>query len=286
MLDVALIGCGYMGQHHARTIAAHPSCRLVAVVDLLADRSRYVAQATGATAMRSVPAHVDAVVVATPTDTHAQLAAQALAQGQWCLVEKPLTDSTEAMAGLCSPRLVVGHVERFNPAVRAAGVLHPHFVQTQRLCPPSPRGRDVDVVLDLLIHDLDLFCLWAAQVEIEVVDAAGVVGDDGWDVASVRLRSSLGLTGSLMVSRVADVQKRTADVYEPGRHVALDLLNGTARSDDCGPLPGDGQGDALGAQWRAFVAAACGKDSPAPRGLEATRALELADRVRQSLRRS
>ena len=280
------MGCGYMGRLHARTIAAAPGSQLVAAIDPIRERAESIAADFGGRVLDHLPQQVDAVVVATPTATHAEVAAPVLARGQWCLVEKPLAATAEQATALRSERLVVGHVERFNPAVRALGPARPSFVQARRLSPPGPRGVDADVVLDLMIHDLDLVVHWAgaARDRLEIVDAVGVsVTGRGWDVASVRLRSDQGLTASLTASRVEEQRERVVHLFEPGRYATLDLLRGVATT-DLGALPGDNRGDALAAQWQAFTAAVHGLDGGAPRGDEALEALQLAERVREAMR--
>ena len=281
MIDVALVGCGHMGRHHARTIDAAAGARLVAVVDIRKERAQAIAERTGARVDQVIPGSVDAVVIATPTTTHAQLAGPLLDRGQWCLVEKPMAASPDEAKGLDTPRLVVGHSERFNPAVRALGACRPKLVQSRRMAPPGRRARDVDVVLDLMIHDLDLVLCWAdPSHSVEIIDAAGV-GRGGWDVASVRVRVG-DMVASLSASRVAEKVERIAVVSEPGRSAALDLLRGVARTDN-GPLPPVDGRDALTAQWDAFARAVRGEPSESPTGTQGLAALRLAARVCEAL---
>lgn len=275
MIDVAVVGCGHMGRHHARIVASHPECRLVASVDLVPERAAAIAAAWGGEARTDVP-DVDAVVIATPASTHAALAGPLLGRGCWVLVEKPLAVTAVDAVELASPRLGVGHVERFNPAIRAAGDLRPRYVEARRLSPPSERGRDVDVVMDLMVHDLDLVLAWTGGA-VAWFDAVGVAVDGPLvDTASVRLRTTCGVTATLVASRVADAPERTLRVFEPGRATTLDLRAGIAYRD--GPLAPAG-GDALTAQWAAFVAAIRG-DAALPIGFsDGRRVVALAERI-------
>lgn len=291
MIDVAIVGCGHMGRHHARAVAAHPDCRLVAAVDIVPERAREVGERYGAEARSTVPDGVSAVIVATPTSTHAEIAGPLLAGGRWCLVEKPLADKSLAAKALCSPRLVVGHIERFNPAVRAAGELAPRFIEARRLAPATGRSSDVDVIFDLMIHDLDLILSWA-RGGVEWFDAVGVAVDGPRvDTASVRLRTTDGIVANLVASRVAASSERTVRVFEPGRYTFLDLREGRAwrdglQRDDGGasersgtPVPNLDGRDALTAQWDAFIAAMRGDRAVAVGFSDGWDAVDLAEQI-------
>lgn len=281
-IDVAIVGCGYMGRNHARVIGEHPGCRLVAAVDIVPERAWELASRFGAEARTTVPDGVDAVVVATPSSTHSEVAGPLLEQGRWCLVEKPLASTAEAALLLRSPRLAVGHIERFNPAVRAAGEMRPRYVEARRLAPPTGRSKDIDVVLDLMVHDLDLLLQWSAG-EVEWFDAVGVaVTGPHVDTASVRIRTSDGMTASLVASRVATEPERTVRVFEPGRYTLLDLRSRRALRRG-GPLAELGTTDALTAQWDAFMAAVRG-ERPVTVDFDAgRRVVELAEQIGQAI---
>jgi predicted dehydrogenase len=277
VVDVAVVGCGHMGRHHARVVASHPGCRLVAAVDVLSERAREVAERFGTEAADTVPDGVQAVIVATPTATHLDVAGPLLAQGRWCLVEKPLADNAARAAQLRSPRLAVGHVERFNPAVRAAGPMKPRYVEARRLAPPTGRSQDVDVVLDLMIHDLDLVLQWSSG-EVEWFDAVGVaVNGPRLDTASVRLRTTDGITASLVASRVASAPERVVRVFEPGRYTRLDLMSGKAERK--GSIAAADPRDALTAQLDAFLAAVRGEQPVSVDFSAGCRAVDLAERI-------
>ncbi|MCB9686982.1 MAG: Gfo/Idh/MocA family oxidoreductase [Alphaproteobacteria bacterium] len=280
-LRVALVGCGAMGSRHARVVAADPDCELAAVVDTDPERATILAERHGTRVERTVPREVDAVVVATPTTTHARIAGPLLADGVWCLVEKPLAHSAEAARSLRHPRCAVGHVERHNPALRAAGSLAPRVVEARRIAPPTGRGTDVDVILDLMIHDIDLVLDWAGPgAEVAWIDAAAVaVAGDLVDTASVRLRTTTGLTATLLASRVASERQRHIACYEGGRSTVLDLLSGRARRGGQELHAADPR-DALTCQWQAFTDAVRRDRRPEAGGDAGIRAVEVAERIR------
>lgn len=278
-MDVAVVGCGHMGRHHARTVARDPHSRLVALVDIVPERARRLSAEFGGEPRTTVPEGVDVVVVATPTGCHADVARPLLDSGRWCFVEKPLANTVAVARELMDERLVVGHIERFNPAVRAAGPLAPRYVEARRLAPPSGRSGDIDVVLDLMIHDLDLVLAWSDQ-EVSWVDAVGVaVQSEQTDHASVRLRTADGLVATLVSSRVAERPQRSVRLYENGRHTYLDLLTGRARRAQS-PLARVDDKDALTAQWDAFTAAVHGRAPAVVDHRAGMRAVALAERIR------
>ncbi len=282
-MDVALVGCGHIGQHHARVIAKHPGCRLVALIDAVPERAHALAARVNAEARDSVPDGVEAVVIATPTTTHVELAGPHLRQGRWCLVEKPLAAAAHAARTLASPRLVVGHVERFNPAVRALGAVRPRFIEARRMSPPSGRGADVDVIFDLMVHDLDLVLHWF-EGEVTGFDAVEVA-DEGRlvDTATVRLRTSDGLVANLVASRVAATPERVVRVFERGQTTVLDLRAGVATRDGQ-VMAHDDPRDGLTAQWDAFVSTTRGERSPAVDFDAGYRAVALAERISNAIR--
>lgn len=263
-----------MGTRHAAVIARDLGCELV-TVDVLAERSAALADRFGGRAADRVPDGIDIAVIATPTTTHADLAAPLLARGVWCLVEKPLADTPAAARRLEHRRCAVGHVERFNPALRAATVTGPRNIDARRIAPPTGRSLDTDVVLDLMIHDLDLILGWAAPgSEVGWIDAAGTA-----DTAIVRLRTTCGISASLVASRAADRRERVIRCDDGAGSTVLDLLAGRAFRNGVA-LENRDPRDALTCQWDTFVAAVRSDGPVADSGI---RAVELADRIRQGI---
>lgn len=278
-LEVAIVGCGHMGWLHAATVA-RAGDRVAVAVDRLGARADRLAARFGARVDRAAPCEVDAVIVAVPVTAHAEVAAPLVRAGAWCLVEKALAHDLDAASHLDAPRVAVGHSERFNPAVRAldararAGV---RDVRCARRGPPSGRGEDVDVVLDRMVHDLDLLGWWWGGTP----DLMAVGGSPSSEV-TVELASPRG-RASLMAARAPGPSERRAELTIGGEAWALDLLRGEARR---GGLPcgaPDGR-DALGAQWSAFVDRLRGRPSEVASAADGLAALRLALRIQDALR--
>jgi predicted dehydrogenase len=279
-LRVALVGCGVMGARHARVISEDPDCELL-TVDLLPERAEMLASRFGGRACSQVPAEIDAAIVATPTSSHVEVALPLLQRGLHCLVEKPLAETVAGARQLAGPRCAVGHVERFNPAIRAAGPLAPQVLEGRRVAPPSGRGEH-DVILDLMIHDLDLWLQWLPpEPRWAHIEATGVVTAGSTESARVILQTTSGHRATLHASRVAEQRERVLHCFESGRHTMLDLLQGQAQRDGV-PLPRPDLRDALTCQWATFASAARG-ERPLSAVADGLRAVELAQRIRQSL---
>lgn len=266
-IDVAVVGCGHMGSFHARVVAADPRARLVAVVDVLPERARTLAERHGAEARTRVPDGVAAVVVSTPTPVHV-LAAEHLAAGRWVLVEKPIAQDLVDAGALVHPRCVVGHSERFNPAVRRLGAVRPRHLRSRRALTPRAHEPADSAALDLLIHDLDLFLAWTGELA-ELVSVRG-----SWHAVSACLRTPSGATARLEATRLAERPLRRLWVQEPRSFVEVDLLLGRVSGAGHPLDPPDGR-DALTAQWDAFVDAVQGAE-PAVGGAAARERLRLA----------
>ncbi|MEZ4653972.1 MAG: Gfo/Idh/MocA family oxidoreductase [Candidatus Eisenbacteria bacterium] len=238
VIPVAVIGCGHLGTFHARLYGELPEAKLEAVVDLLPDRARTLGESVGAAAvtdLADVLPQVRAVSIATPTSTHHEVARRCLEAGVSCLVEKPICETTsegEDLIRLARERglvLAVGHTERFNPAFAAvrSAVTAPRFVESHRLAPFVARSLDVDVVLDLMIHDLDL-TLSLVAAPVESVDAVGVpVLTPGADIANARIRFADGAVANLTASRVSRDRVRKIRFFGPRQYHSLDLATGS-----------------------------------------------------------
>ena len=292
-LRIAVIGAGHMGRYHAGKLAACADAELVAIVDSDAARAAELAAGCGcaaATDYREVIAKVDAAVIAAPTACHHEMASACLEAGVHVLVEKPIARSVaeaEGLIRLAASRkrvLQVGHVERYNGAYRAlaARMRQPLFVEAERLSGFKQRGTDVDVVLDLMIHDIDL-ALGLARSAVVGVSAAGfrvLTGDI--DIANARIEFANGCVASLSASRVSQSPVRKLRVFQPGLYVSADLQAGRLRyvSESGGALRESDElhdpGDALALQAREFIAAAGKGAAVQVRGEDGRAALELA----------
>ncbi|MBN2371659.1 MAG: Gfo/Idh/MocA family oxidoreductase [Vicinamibacteria bacterium] len=230
-----VVGVGALGRHHARIYAALDDVQLTGVCDVRPERARGVAAEHGCPAFdrpEQLLPEVDLVSIAVPTTEHHRLARVFLEAGKDVLVEKPITSTTAEAADLISIAtrrqliLQVGHVERFNPAVNAlfSSGVRPRFIEVHRLASFSPRSLDIDVVLDLMIHDLDIL-LVLEDSEILQIDAVGVpVLTNKVDIANARLRFASGLIANLTASRVSAERMRKFRVFSNRCYVSLDLL--------------------------------------------------------------
>ena len=233
-LRVAVIGVGHLGRHHARLLAAMPGVQLVGVVDTAPGRAAEIAAAHGTAAhtdWRELRGRVDAVTIAVPTESHADIALGCIDAGAAVLVEKPLAfsiadasrivDAAAQRGVLCA----VGHSERFNPAVAAAlpHIADPRFVEVHRLGAFPDRGLDVDVIFDLMIHDLDLL-MTAVGSEVVAIEAVGVnVLTPKTDIANARLRFASGCIANLTASRISRDRVRKARFFQRRSYVSIDF---------------------------------------------------------------
>ena len=240
-VDVAVVGVGRMGRHHARTYKNMEIANLVAVVDHDEDRAETVADEYGCKAYTSVEElianekSIKAVTVAVPTKYHVAAAKPLLSAGIACLVEKPLAPTMAEAKGLCEYAegcgtvLQVGHTERFNPAVRTVSGMNltPRYIEVDRVSPMTFRSLDVGVVMDMMIHDLDIILMFA-QSKIKQVDATGVsVLGEHEDVCSARIVFENGCVANLTASRLAMKTERKLRLFSEEGYVSL---NYAARS--------------------------------------------------------
>ena len=304
-LAVGVIGVGHLGRHHARIYASMPGVRLVGVVDVDERRAGAIAEEHGCEVFARVEdlaARVRAASVAVPTRDHAAIATPLLERGVDVLVEKPLAptpqqaDELTRTAERHSRILMVGHTERFNPAVRALlrAVDAPRFFEVHRLAGFSARSTDIDVVLDLMIHDLDLVLYMDGSAAVSV-DAAGVAAlTDKVDIANARIRFASGCVANLTASRISaepvrrirvfqartylscDTGQRKVDRY----HLALDAEGSPRIRHDSLPVE---DGEPLAIELAAFVDAVRERKAPPVDGHQARRAIELAQRVRAAI---
>jgi predicted dehydrogenase len=232
-LRVAVIGVGHLGKHHARILADLPGVELVAVVDTNRARAEEIAASCRTQALFAADdlrGRVDAVTVAVPTEMHRDVALPFLAVGVPVLVEKPMArslaeaDEMIAAAARSGVALAVGQTERFNPAVVAARTLlsAPRFIEGHRLGTFPERSLDIDVVFDLMIHDLDVV-LSLVRSEVESIDAVGVPVLTGRiDIANARLRFADGCIANLTASRISRDRVRKIRFFQPSAYLSID----------------------------------------------------------------
>jgi predicted dehydrogenase len=233
-IRVGVIGVGALGQHHARMYTAMPEVELVGVVDTLPGRAEEIARPLGTSAFtdhRALLGRVDAVSVATPTTTHASIGQEFLNEGVDVLVEKPISNSIEAAGELVTAAeknrriLQVGHLERFNPGVRELRriVSNPRFFEAHRLGLFSPRSLDIDVILDLMIHDLDIISLLVGHPPAHV-DAVGIaILSKRIDIANARIHFANGCVANVTASRVSMEKVRKLRLFQANQYISLDF---------------------------------------------------------------
>ncbi len=300
MTRVAVVGVGALGQHHARVYASLPGATLTGVFDIDAQRAGEVAARHGCRVfahLRDVVANAEAVSVAVPTVDHHRVAKALLEAGRDILVEKPMTKTLEEaddLIRLAEARgavLQVGHIERFNPAVDVlrAEVSAPRFIEVHRLAPPTPRSLDIDVVLDLMIHDLDIVLSLDGSEAVQV-DAVGVpVLSDKIDIANARLRFASGLIANLTASRVSAEKVRKFRVFAPRTYISADfsareaqvyrLVEVEGRPDIAITKGGAPEAEPLKRQLASFLEAVKTRLRPVVSGADGRRALALANTV-------
>jgi predicted dehydrogenase len=233
LLRVGVVGVGHLGRHHARLLTSLPGATLVGVADLIPERAQTAAAAAGADAVtdaRALLGRVDAVTIAVPTVDHLAVARPFLEAGVHVLVEKPMTatlaeaDEMIALARQHGAVLAIGHSERFNPAVTAAlDVLdRPRFIEVHRLGGFPERSLDIDVVFDVMIHDLDVISAVDGS-EVVSVDAIGVpVLTNRVDIANVRLKLASGCVANITASRISRDRIRKVRFFQPDMYVSVD----------------------------------------------------------------
>ena len=301
MLRVAVVGVGYVGRHHARILASLDEVDLVAVVDENRPRAEEIAAANrtrAATDYREVLGQVDAVTLAVPTELHAAIALPFLHAGVPVLVEKPMArtlaeaDAMLQASAKTGVALAVGHTERFNPAVAAAQglVTDPRFIEGHRLGTFPERSLDIDVVFDLMIHDLDIV-LSLVRSEVASIDAVGVPVLTGrTDIANARVRFENGCIANLTASRISRDRVRKIRFFQPHAYLSIDyttqklemwrLVNGN------GSMPAIEGGDVavvseepLKRELVDFVKAVVQRRRPVVTGEDGRRALALAQAI-------
>ena len=303
VLRVGVVGVGYLGRFHAQKYATQLEVSLIAVVDTNTTRASEIAAECHTTALtdyRDLFGRVDCVSIAVPTQFHYAVAHDFLSHGIDVLLEKPMTVTAAEGRGLVELTarqqriLQVGHLERFNPALRSlSGILtSPRFIECSRVAPFVERGTDVDVVRDLMIHDLDVI-LSLVQSPVTSIEAFGVpVLTSEPDIANARLRFASGCIADVTASRVALKRERKMRVFQPDTYLVVDY--GEHRIRICRREPGAQPGalanitfeerevggeDALEEEIRAFLQAVRSRSKPIVSGEDGLQALEMAERI-------
>jgi predicted dehydrogenase len=305
LLRAAVVGVGHLGRHHARILSALEGVRLSAVVDVIPERARDAAAATGASVYedsRELAGQVDVVTIAVPTELHHDIALPFLERGIPVLVEKPMARSLEeaermiAAARASGAVLAVGHTERHNPAVAAVlpHVTSPRFIEVHRLGVFPDRSLDIDVVFDLMIHDLDII-LAMVRSEVTSIEAVGVaVLTPRYDIANARLRFESGCIANVTASRISRERVRKIRFFQPDSYLSIDYAaqeieawrlvrrDGARPAIEGGPIAVE-RDEPLRREIADFVRAARDGTKPLVDGEAGRRALGLATRIAEKM---
>ena len=304
-IPVGVVGVGYAGRFHAEKYAASKKAELVGVADINQERALQVGQKLGVlshTDYRELFGRVRCVSIAVPTRLHYAVSRDFLAAGIDVLVEKPITASLEEGSELVTLArekalvLQVGHLERFNPAIRRLeGVIRePRFVECHRLAPFVERGTDVDVVLDLMIHDIDVIAS-LVRSPVERVEAVGVpVLTDKPDIANARITFANGCIANVTASRVSMKRERKIRFFQPDAYISIDYDQmraqiyrkpgkGAGWKDIRGESIEISDGDALADEIDSFLDSVRSRGTPLVSGEEGLRALEIATMISERL---
>jgi len=300
---VAVVGVGYLGRYHAEKYLKIPEAHLVGVVDIDRDRAETTALRVGTQPFgnhREILGQVDAVSIAVPTPQHFHIAMDFLQEGVDVLIEKPITSTLEEAdtlieAARAQDRFIqVGHLERFNPAVRTLDgvVRNPLFIESHRLSRYKPRGTDVSVVLDLMIHDIDIILNFVKN-KVKEIRAAGMsVVTPHVDIANARLEFENGCVANVTASRISLKDERKLRLFQRDKYISIDFANqeitviDRSEEEKAGLIPGMRvqqldfpREDALEAELKAFIASVLQRTPPRVNGETGREALEIALQV-------
>ena len=299
-MKVAVVGVGHLGRHHARIYEEIPGTELLGVVDILPDRAAEVAQAHHTRAFsdyRELYGKVDAVSLAVPTTDHARIGVELLENGIDLLVEKPLAATLDQARLLIEAAarqgriLQTGNVERFNPVVTAAieAATQPQFFEIHRLAAFSPRSLDIDVVLDLMIHDLDIVTHLVRSPVAEVRAVGIPILSRKADIANARVEFENGCVANLTASRVSYEKTRKLRFFQPHDYISVDYATQTGiivslrmgRVVERKLEPPNGE--PLRIELESFVNSVRTRSAPVVSGEDGLRALELAIRINEAI---
>jgi predicted dehydrogenase len=306
-MRAAVIGVGYLGRFHAQKYKLIDDVQFVGVSDARPERGQEVAKELGIEYFadyKQLKGRVDLVTIAASTRSHFEIAKWCLQNSISVFVEKPMTATSQEGEELCALAqknaltLQVGHVERFNPALTSVRerIKKPLFIEVHRLAPFTPRGADVDVVLDLMIHDLDVICS-LVQSPVKDISAVGVpVLTKLIDIANARIEFESGAIANVTASRVSLQSTRKFRIFETDKYLSIDFGKGsvdltTKTGEWTGDVPpldhqswGLEKGDALLAETRSFVQCVREKKRPVVNGEDGLAALRLAERIVGNIR--
>ena len=305
----AVVGVGYLGALHAEKYAGLPGVELVAVVDVDRARAHEIAGRFGVDALSShteLVGRVDAATVATTTPEHHRITSDLLGAGIDVLVEKPIASSVEEAADLVGRAeeggriLQVGHIERYNAAILALrdSIRSPMFIEAHRMAPFTERGTEVDVILDLMIHDIDIVQSFIAAPVSEVRAVGVPVISTNVDIASARLQFGSGAVANITASRISAERTRKIRFFQRDAYISVDYADASARlfsrhtSDVGGGLPeisaeekSPEKGDALMREVADFVDAVRSGRAPTVPGEDGLRAMETAGRIVEEIQK-
>ncbi|RKY82258.1 gfo/Idh/MocA family oxidoreductase [candidate division KSB1 bacterium] len=234
-VKIGVIGVGHLGRFHSLNYAQLPDAELIGIYDVDKERADAVAKEASTKSFESIDElleQVDGVSIAVPTDLHFKVAQQVLNKSIPCLIEKPIAQNLEEadtlinLARQNNTFIQVGHIERFNPAFRALSEfdIRPMFIESHRLSPFNPRGTEVAVVLDLMIHDIDIV-LHLVKSPVKSIDASGVaVVSDTADIANARIHFENGCVANLTASRISQKKMRKMRMFQKDTYVTVDFL--------------------------------------------------------------
>ncbi len=300
LLRVGVVGVGHIGANHARIYAETPRAQFSAIYDIDAARAQEIAnrfKVKAASSLDEFSSLIDAASVATPTHSHFSVARELLSRGKALLIEKPITDKTSdahELARLAAEKrlvLQVGHVERFNPVLGALEerLTRPRFIEAHRLSPYPSRSTEISVVLDLMIHDLEII-LHLVRAPVERIDAVGVpVLSRTEDIANARLRFAGGCIANVTSSRISPERMRKIRVFQEDAYLSLDYQaqSGEIYRRANGQIAREAvaieKEEPLRQQLSAFVECAITGGEPKVSGSHAAAALELAVEITKQI---
>ena len=323
-LKVGIAGTGHLGKLHAKMFTAIPNCKLCGVFDINQLQSKTVSEEFGTEVfsnLKDLLNEVDAVSIAATTSAHYDLAKECLREGKHIFIEKPITatisqaEEIVKLAGEKNINLQVGHIERFNPALVSLEqyILEPKFIQTDRLAQFNPRGTDVAVVFDLMIHDIDII-LSLIKSKVKQIDASGVaVVSESVDIANARIQFENGAVANVTASRISQKKMRKMRIFQKDNYISLDFITGMSEVYRLVPLDQDtgigtisfgeiGIGEnkkrviyeqpeikeqnALQYELQLFVDSVLNKSRPVVSGEDGLRALRVAEQILQKIEES